>query len=385
MSDETSPLIPSDDRAIFLLTMPPRSFRNHDHKCIQIQRVVRVEGVTDLRIKPIFNLEYHRLFATSIIELEDDDAKIAEFHPTRPQHILPVAPKGLRSRAFSIENKNGENGGRITFQKNFHGLNGDITVVGSEAEGLFRFESPGTEDLVWRLDRSGQTVEWKLQSADHLALVHPKDQEDQTHSFSGHPNHHLGSPVHGPHDLTGAELSAPVFRRTKTNLTTASQYTTAFANESQLSGLTTSPQMSQTDLITADRQGSDATVLSSLPVPHIKLELSQLDTADRSMTRQDQQIYRILICALWLTWCSPELLNDPEQQNRVIAPIDQGVSESETRSDNSPTHDAAKTGTFDRKYSRRGSRDTAKSDETVTNTKKGLMQRLARVCGSSTA
>lgn len=374
-------LVPSSERAIFLLTVPPKSLRNHDHSCIQVQRVVsEIESDKDLRIKPIFNLEHHRLFTTKIIELIHGDAKIAEFHPMKAQREdrtngQSVTSKIVRPRAFSLDNSVGGYGGRITVSRSFPGLHTDINVSGSEEEGLFRFRNGGTMDTIWRKSKVGTTVDWTIERTGKINKTDNSHHTVPTNTSIGQDRRSSPEPSH---EATLAIDSFPMIRRTKTDHTMTSQYTTAFENESQLSCMTSSPQMSEQDLGQAVTMPS-VSILSSYPMPHLSLEFSELESlvaTTGSVSTQDEQMYQLLLCALWLAWCSPDLLHEPDQHRT----IDHDTDESDL---NSPSlKQSLRTAMSPGDESRRLSIMTNKSEGAANRRKKSkFIQRIARICG----
>lgn len=388
MDDESGLLVPSADRAIFLLTVPPKSFRNHEHRCVQVQRVVQESDQNEgLRIKPVFNLEYHRLFPVRIIELEHDDAKIAEFYPTRSTRedrdsVHLVAPKIVRPRAFSLDNRTGGSGGKIVISKAFRGLAEDITVIGSEIDGIFKFESISGPTIIWRKSKTGSNVEWTLQTpdaneiSDAILTVMPQQLPAIQQPSNEDPELNM------PYATQARRSGPPALRRAKTNFTMASQYTTAFANESQLSGLTSSPQLSDCDLARVS-QGEELTVLCSYPVPHLSLSLRHLESLASprgSISGHEHQLDKLLLCILWLTWCSPDLLCDPDQY-RVTEGDGTLVTDQELQSVDQNIRTEINRPT-ERRESRLPSIGTSKSDDTKHERKRpGIMKRIARICG----
>lgn len=377
---EEASLTPTADRAIFLLTIPPKSLFHDQHRCVQLQRVVHQSESSGLRIRPIFNLEYHKMFATRVIELEDDDAKVAEFHPLRGHQ--DEAETGLRlknnsvrrrSRAFSIEGKSGSLGGNITSQAKHMGL-GDMTVVGSEKLGHFTFSLTDDHVYEWRKVSTSEATKWILLNSPPTDTARNSSQASARTSYEFR---------HRPDRLA----------RTGTSLTLASQYTTHFNNESQLSGLTSSPQADPRDQVSSqdrsdrsnDSEARSRAVLAVSPVPHVKINL--LHNSPRhsmhDITKQNDEIYRLLLCVLWITWSSPDFVFEPpETQQQLQANLRASPVEDLTlvdRHSKSGLSKATSDYSFER---RRKSKDagmpTAKASQ---NKKPGLFSKIAKICG----
>lgn len=245
-------LRPGPDRAIYLLTTPPKALSLDHHKTIQLQKIVPDTtvkagtanksrgdtGVTSaaaqpaaLRIRPILNLEYHRLFTTRVVELEDDDVRICEFHATKsgaaPKLPAPPPPplstsaaattgsqsapaKGKdghahlhlhsalmrRHRPITLEDRNGAYGGTVTTTDKGggsgtgadsgvtdgtgarapglgHERRYNMAVIGSERTGLFLFQMEDGLALTWRKEESEEnpgTFVWVLEEQRNMLI-----------------------------------------------------------------------------------------------------------------------------------------------------------------------------------------------------------------------
>lgn len=320
-------LMPTEDKAVFLLVMPPRSLRHKDQpRHIQIQRIVQQKRNASggFRIKPIFNLETHRFQATKIIELEDKDATVAEFHPAKSIADEPSSARGSsdanhkRRRARSIEHKTGAFGGRIKSEKNSLGLV-DMTVIGSEERGSFLFQCSDGQALSWQKETLPDGSCWTLKSSlggSHImderglaaleSRVAANTSENAKSERSHEPVSQVSRQLHSHYPIT----------RTNTSATLASQYTTEFVNESQLSGLTNSPQLSgrhglpirqhdgrlSSDFDSElDEDEENRTTLSTYPQPHLSVVLPanpDRKTSMHQITLDQYKMHRILLCGL---------------------------------------------------------------------------------------
>lgn len=410
--DEAERLVPSSEKAVFLIAVPPKSFRHDQHKCLQLQRIIHHSTESSgLRIRPIFNLEYHRLFATRIIELEHDDVKVAEFHPRKVSYkhgrrgsegdnrvsTNGAEPKPRRHRAFSIDNKAGANGGRISTHTSYRGLC-EMTVTGSERDGHFHFQAIDGHSLSWTRLVDAPGCQWKLDREDSRE---GDGSETETLHLPTNLLHDQASSLPLPPSKTAADrprtsyeflkdrldvpLTPPRIARTKTAATMGSQYTTNFANESQLSGLTNSPGIDE--LLPPPKEeedgnhGTTETILSSLPLPHLSVGLLDHDRPRASMREireSEDRLYRTLLTALWLTWAS-DIVHDattttttaadaPESPNTLaMADRQSRHGRSEALPSPSPVKDAPTA--------------AAAPDAVKKKRRGGLLGLIARVCG----
>lgn len=311
-------LLPTLGSDVYLLVRPPRNIRHDSHKTIQIQQVVTStddSGNDVTRIRPILNLEYHRLFHTRIIELECSDSKIAELIPSRGGTISGRdrnrdGGTRMKSRGSISGPLAGRNGGSIKTASGARQPGAyDMTITGSESQGEMSF-SWRDEPLTWRKADEGG---WKLDSAEvrfgaHVAGSRSRTSYEWTgtkhssaHSPSHHHNHNLNHHHQQPLSTTVNCSTTPTLSRVGTE---SSQYTTMFENESLLSQATHTPTIGtrgpSLDLgngfETLDEKQEDnrgETYISDHPLPHLRVF---------HPPKAQAALYRILISALWLAW-----------------------------------------------------------------------------------
>lgn len=273
-------LSPPPGTTVYLLTAPPRAPTRDHHRTIQIQKVIPGENNTS-RIRPILNLETHRLFAPRVIEMETDDVKICEFQPSKPRSTKTNTG---RARTLSIDEKSGSFGGKVTSTKDSNGIY-DMTVIGSEGEGLFLFQLRDNSSLTWR--RTGTT--WFLDDL-HAASVLPATSQRHEEVVVGD-----GERLPLPRRQTGDSL-----------------YTIHFENESQLSNIGGSIDIAvQTNGPVP--QGS----LTALPIPHLQL------------LNEPGKPYPMLISALWIAHCSRDITFDDYEDPQLRVPSRMPIEEPE--------------------------------------------------------
>jgi hypothetical protein len=253
----------------------------------------------------MLNLEAPKRGYTRIIELENDDQRIAELIPDRMPTTVPNSPgykqasedgsmARRRSRGRSIGERRGAFGGQVStmtaFQQRF-----DMRVSGTVQEGRLVFLGK-TQTLTWQRREMDGHAEWVLQPQTSAGRLE-QHRQDLANNIADRAHSTQLTPIN-----TSSSSFRPRDRLARIDSAT-SQFTLVLDDESVLS------EAHDSHSARFDPSHRKETVLSSVPVPHLRhFRPHDQMTSMHAIADRDDAVVMLLISALWIIWASNDIM-----------------------------------------------------------------------------